>query len=50
MFTSHVLSIHVKRGDLIISSILCGEMKRFFFVNLIKYDSDATTIARYSIE
>ncbi len=25
-------------------------MKKFFFVNLIKYDSDATTIARYFIE
>ena len=44
------MNIHVKRDDLIISSILCDEMKEFFFVNLIKYDSDATTIARYFIE
>jgi len=50
MFTSYVLSIHVKRSDPIIPSILCGEMKGFFFVNLIKYNNDATTIARYSIE
>ena len=45
MFTSYVLSIYIKRDDFIIFSILCDEMKNFFFVNLIKYDSDATTIA-----
>jgi len=50
MFTNYVLSIYVKRNDLIIPSILCDEMKRFFFVNLIKYDNNATTIARYFIE
>ncbi len=50
MFISHVLSIYVKRDDLIISSILCDEMKKKFFVNLIKYDSDATTITRYFIK
>jgi hypothetical protein len=46
----HVLNIYVKRGDLIISSILCDEMKKFFIVILIKYVNNATTIARYSIE
>jgi len=50
VFTSYVLNIYVKRNDLIISSILCNEMKNFFFVNLIKYDNDATTIAQYFIE
>jgi len=50
MFTNYVLSIYVKRSDLIISNILCNEIKRFFFVNLIKYDNDATMIARYFIE
>ncbi len=50
MFTSYILSIYVKRSDFIISNILCNEMKEFFFVNLIKYDSDTTTIARYFIE
>jgi len=47
MFTSYVLSIHIKRSDFIILDILYNEMKRSFFVNLIKYDNDATTIARY---
>ncbi len=37
-------------SDLIISSILCDKMKRFFIVILIKYVNDATTIARYFIE
>jgi len=46
----YVLSIYVKRDDLIILNILCNEIKNFFIINLIKYDSDATTIARYFIE
>ena len=50
MFTNHILSIYVKRDNFIISNILCNEMKRFFFVNLIKYDNDTTTIARYFIK
>jgi len=37
-------------SDLIISSTLCGEMKKFFIVILTKYASDATTIVRYFIE
>ena len=50
MFKNYILNIYVKRNDFIISSILCDEMKKFFFVNLIKYDNDATTIARYFIK
>jgi len=47
MFTNYVLSIYVKRNNLIIFNILYNEIKRSFFVNLIKYNSDATTIAQY---
>ncbi len=50
MFTNYVLSIYINRNDFIVSSILCNKMKNFFFINLIKYDSDATTIARYFIK
>jgi hypothetical protein len=50
VFTSYVLSIYVKRDNPIIFSILCDEIKKFFFVNLIKYNSDTTKIARYFIE
>jgi len=44
------LSIYVKRDNLIISSILCNEIKNFFIINLIKYDNNTITITRYSIE
>jgi len=47
---SHVLSLHVKRDNFIIFSILYNEIKRSFIINLIKYDSDATTIAQYFIK
>ncbi len=50
MFTKYVLSIYVKRNDLIIFNILCDKIKNFFFVNLIKYNYDATTIVRYFIK
>ncbi len=50
MFTIYVLSIYIKRGNPIIFNILCNEMKKSFIINLIKYNSDATTIARYFIE
>ena len=50
MFTNYVLSIYIKRDNLIILSILYNEIKRFFFVNLIKYDNNTITIAQYFIE
>ncbi len=50
MFTNYISSIYIKKNDFIISSILCNKIKKFCFVNLIKYNSDATTIVRYFIE
>ncbi len=47
---NYVLSIYIKRDNLIISNILCNEIKKFFIINLIKYYSNATTIARYFIK
>jgi hypothetical protein len=47
---NYVLSIYVKRDNLIISSILYNEIKKIFIVNLIKYNNDTTTIAQYFIE
>jgi len=44
------LSIYIKRSDLIILEILCNKIKRFFIVNLIKYNNNIITIAQYSIE
>jgi len=47
---NYVLSIYVKRDNLIISSILYNEIKKIFIVNLIKYNNDTTMIAQYFIE
>jgi len=44
------LNIYVKRSDFIISNILCNKIKRFFILNLIKYDNDTTIIAQYFIK
>ncbi len=44
------LNIYIKRNNLIISSILYNKIKKIFIVNLIKYNNNATTIARYFIE
>jgi len=40
----------LKKSDLIISNILCNKIKKSFIVNLIKYNSNATTIAQYFIK
>jgi len=47
---NYVSSIYVKRDNLIIFSILYNEIKKFFIVNLIKYNNNTTTIAQYFIE
>jgi hypothetical protein len=44
------LSIYVKRDNLFIFNILCNKIKRSFIINLIKYNNNATTIARYFIK
>jgi len=49
-FKTMFLSIYTKRDNLIIFNILCNEIKRSFIINLIKYNSDTTTIGQYSIE
>jgi len=41
---------YIKRNNFIISNILYNKIKKFFFVNLIKYNSNTITIAQYFIE
>ncbi len=50
MFTSYVLNIYIKRDNLIILDILYNKIKKSSIVNLIKYNSNTTTIAQYSIK
>jgi hypothetical protein len=50
MFTSYVLNIYIKRDNLIILDILYNKIKKFFIVNLIKYNSNTITIAQYFIK
>ncbi len=47
---NYILSIYIKRSDLIIFNILCNKIKKSFIINLIKYNSNITTIAQYFIE
>ncbi len=44
------LSIYIKRDNSIIFSILYNKIKKYFIINLIKYDNNAITIAQYFIK